>query len=223
MQQCDFWFPAVELPAAFDTAFAEANRAVGPKDSENTVYHPHFERAWDAVFPPCTTHPRSRVSGCAACSVPIKKRFASNGPEGFGEDAPDYLFSAPDSGVEVWAGVLDIKRKDGRATSFTKDDITQVVRYGHHLLATQPLRDHATVCLFTLERVQFFQVFRGTSVIRKTESSSLLGRALGQLYSYFTAPAATHGIREIALDGYVCVCVCVWCVCVYVCDVCVCV
>ncbi len=47
-----------------------------------------------------------------------------------------------------------------RAAAFKPADISQAVRYGHLVLDSQPLRDQVTICLCTLQRVQFVRVFQ---------------------------------------------------------------
>eukprot|EP00048_Salpingoeca_helianthica_P011602 m.167390 g.167390 ORF g.167390 m.167390 type:complete len:524 (-) comp15245_c0_seq34:92-1663(-) len=214
LQPYAFWFPMAQPTPAFSRAFREViAKELPDKATENDTHHPIFEEALKTAFPACETHedflPGSLpFDGCAACSHPQHRRLAKcRLPEFFG-GAPDFAFRAAGCDLEEWVGVVDIKCKGGRRSTFSTRDVAQVVRHGRHILARQPLRDHATVCLFTFGLLQFFQVFRSTRVIRRTEPLTLTSsfsteEALAQLYSYFTATAAAHGIRKIQVPGLI--------------------
>lgn len=201
LQQCPFWFPPVAATPAFRHAFTAAIVFLAPKDKENAVYRAEFDKAWDVVFPPCRLHDGTRAQGCLDCNVPIRTHNAKKRHSEFGRDAPDFLFKAPKSPQNVVAGAVEIKTK---TSFFSKDDAVYAVQYGRHLLSTQHFRDHATVCMFAFDCIQFVQVFHGNPVIRTTApvflSSSNIG-GLNDLYAYLTATPTVHGIRTIAVGG----------------------
>eukprot|EP00048_Salpingoeca_helianthica_P011599 m.167120 g.167120 ORF g.167120 m.167120 type:complete len:514 (-) comp15245_c0_seq3:92-1633(-) len=207
LQPCSFWFPQAHPAPAFWAAFPGAGAKLAASANESSKYHPCFEKAWKRAFPACKIH-RLRAAGCEACSLPVYHCAAKAPLSVFCGDSPDFVFRVHDSPPQELAGAVNIKRKEGRSTRFTKGDVSRAVRHGRHILASQPLRDHATVCLFTFGLLQFFQVFRSTRVIRRTEPLTLTSsfsteEALAQLYSYFTATAAAHGIRKIQVPGLI--------------------
>eukprot|EP00048_Salpingoeca_helianthica_P011593 m.167197 g.167197 ORF g.167197 m.167197 type:complete len:510 (-) comp15245_c0_seq11:92-1621(-) len=203
LQPCSFWFPQAHPAPAFWAAFPGAGAKLAASANESSKYHPCFEKAWKRAFPACKIH-RLRAAGCEACSLPVYHCAAKAPLSVFCGDSPDFVFRVHDSPPQELAGAVNIKRKEGRSTRFTKGDVSRAVRHGRHILASQPLRDHATVCLFSSKLLQFFQVFRGTRIIRTTNPLLLAlesSYGLIQLYSYLTAAAAAHGIRKIQVPG----------------------
>ena len=141
-------------------------------------------------------------------------QWTAKGPLPDFDGKPDFLIHGPslDSGAERALGVVELKIKFGHSGHFPDEDISQAVRYGRSILENQPLRDHATVCLCTLECVQFVRVFRNWPTIHTTKAEYMVGTrghrsiahpGMAQLHAYLTAPAAAHGVRDIQIDGYV--------------------
>ena len=89
---------------------------------------------------------------------------------------------------------------------FKDEDLSQAVRYGQLMLENQPFRDQATVCLCTLELVQFFRVFRHLDKIHATNASPIVSLLLNKseegmqlLYSFIMASPFLHGRRRVVI------------------------
>ena len=123
----------------------------------------------------------------------------------FKGETPDFLFLS--RGNSQYTSLVEMKTQEGRRSGFLSADISQAVRYGESILAAQPLRDNATVCLLTLEQVQFVRVFRSLRAIHTTASAYLFDEeempssGLSQLHAYLTATPAQHGMRNIKIPG----------------------
>ena len=206
-----FWFPLLDVPATFRDAFISASTALSANDSENAVYHTRFRMAWSQSFPDhCPVHSNGQISDsrlCPACVTfqqeqPVYHYAADSSPIGFESERPDFLvFREVVDKMNGFGcdGVVEIKIKE--RTSFRPPDISQAVRYGHLVLDCQTLRDQVTICLCSLESVQFVRVFRHNPEIDLSPFTGVAFDGLQQLYSYLPATHADHGQRRIDIQG----------------------
>eukprot|EP00047_Mylnosiga_fluctuans_P022871 m.128260 g.128260 ORF g.128260 m.128260 type:complete len:508 (+) comp9410_c0_seq4:8-1531(+) len=218
-----FWFPLLAVPPKFSDAFVAANTALTDDDSENVVYHARFRTAWSQAFPDhCEAHPTAQISDgrlCLECVTlrqeqPVYHYAANSSPAGFESERPDFLVFRevmPLKSGLTCDGVVEMQTKSERSDDFKAPDISQAVRYGYLVLDSQPLRDQVTICLCTLQLVQFVRVFRHIPDVHVTPSAIVAapgavhlqaGEGMQQLYSYLLATHVTHGQRRIDIPGW---------------------